>query len=123
MNTASDEKVFLSDEGIFVSDRRFVANGTTYAMRNIASVRATSTPPKRLAGIFVVLFGLVLLAQNPFAGIPIMAIGAYFIYRQKAVYHVMLRDSSGETNALQSNDKQRITDIVGALNQAIGNSQ
>lgn len=56
---SSAERVFFSDAGFYVSSARLVADGTTYDMRAILSVRTGSPPPSPIAvNLAVGLFGL-----------------------------------------------------------------
>lgn len=114
-----DEKTFFEYEGVKVTNARFIVDGQTFAMSNVTSVSPITESPKRLWGIFFLVIGLVALTQNPFFGVPVIAISIYFLYKQRAVYHVMLRTSGGETKALTTHQKEYLNKVIGALNAAI----
>jgi hypothetical protein len=116
---SADENVFYRDDDILVSDKRFVSAGVTYAMPNIASVAAGVHSPRKIGWVLALLLGLVSLPLNPFFGIPISALAAWSLYRRRKAHVVILRDASGETNALLSPDKAKIAAVVAALNRAI----
>ena len=46
MDATQDDKVFLKDSNVLVTQSRFVAGGKTYAMRNISSVTKYKIPKK-----------------------------------------------------------------------------
>lgn len=117
--TDSNEKIYYRDAGIVVSDKRFVSDGTTYALHNIASVAAGVHAPRKFGWILALLLGLVAMPVNPFFGVPITALAGWSLYQRRKAYAVVLRDASGETNALLLRDKAKIEQIVGALNLAI----
>lgn len=114
-----EEKTFFEYEGVRVTNARFVVDGQTFAMSNVTSVKPVAVPPNRLWGYVLLLIGLVALIQNPFFGVPVIAIAAYFVYSQKATYHVMLRTSGGETKALTTHQKEYLNKVISALNDAI----
>ena len=114
-----DEKILYQDSGVTVTPTRFISGATTYAIRNVTSVREYQKTPSATAAILLILFGIVMLFANPFAGVPLVALGVY-VYRQiKTSYHVMLTTASGEASAFNSMDQKNVTKIVAALNQAI----
>lgn len=117
--TEISEKIYYHDAGVVVSDKRFVSEGTTYALHNIASVAAGTHAPRKLGWILALILGLVVIPANPFFGIPIAALAAWSLYQRRKAYVVVLRDASGETNALSSRDRATIEKIVAALNLAI----
>lgn len=95
-----DEKTFFEYEGVKVTNARFVVDGQTFAMSNVTSVNPVTQPPKRLWGFLLPIIGIATLMQNAFFAIPMVALSIYFLYKQRAAYHVMLRTSGGETKAL-----------------------
>lgn len=115
----ANEKIYYRGSDVVVSDKRFVADGTTYALHNIASVASGVHAPRKFGWILGLLLGLVSIPANPFFGIPIALLAGYFLYQRRQSYVVVLRDASGETNALASRDRETIDKVVSALNQAI----
>lgn len=114
-----DEKTFFENDGVKVTNARFVVDGQTFAMSNVTSVNPVTVPPNRMWGYVLLLIGLVGLMGNPLFGAPVIAIAIYIIYKQKRTYHVMLRTSGGETKALTTQQKEYVDTIVSALNDAI----
>ncbi len=114
-----EEKTFFEYEGVKVTNARFVVDGQTFAMSNVTSVNPLTVPPKRLWGYVLLIIGIGTLIPNPFFGVPIIAIAAYVIYKQKPTYHIMLRTSGGETKALTTYQRQYLDKVVSALNEAI----
>jgi len=114
-----DERTFFEYEGVKVTNARFVVDGQTFAMSNVTSVNPITESPRRFWGILVLLVGIVALFQNPFFGVPVVALAVYFLYKQRPVYHVMLRTSGGETKALTTHQKNYLDKVVSALNDAI----
>lgn len=114
-----EENIYFRDGDILVSNRRFVSGAVTYALPNIASVAAGVHAPRKIGWVLALLLGLVSLPANPFFGVPICAMAIWFLYQRRKAYVVILRDASGETNALASPDKAKIAAVVTALNRAI----
>lgn len=114
-----DEKTFFEYEDVKVTNARFMTGGQTYAMNNVTSVKTHKKPPRRWPGLLVLLLGLTVSLDRPQAGIPIMIAAAYYLYRQKTAYHVMLTTSGGESSALMTFQPEYLAKVVGALNEAI----
>lgn len=114
-----DEKTYFEYEDVKVTNARFITGGQTFAMSNVTSVKASEQKPKRLGGILILLVGLGIVNQSLVVGIAIVAAAAFYLYKQKTMYHVMLSTSSGETSALKTHQREYLDKVVGALNQAI----
>ena len=114
-----DERTFFEYESVKVTNARFVVDGQTFAMSNVTSVATLEQTPKRIWLALLLVIGLASLLSNPFFGVPIIAIAVYMLYKQKTMYHVMLRTSGGETKALSTHQKEYLNKIVSALNDAI----
>lgn len=115
-----DEKTFFDHGDVKVTNARFVTGAQTFAMSNITSVKALHQPPKRTAGIVFLLIGIAaVFSQNLVFGFPVVALSAYYLYKQKTTYHVMLTTSGGETSALTTHQQEYLHAIVTALNEAI----
>jgi hypothetical protein len=124
----AEEKSFFNEGGVSVTNARFIAQGQTYAMSGITSVKSFQEDPSRkgpiILGIIGVLGTLGAFSSNSVGGGIIMAllfIGgaiAWWIY-QKPEYSVLLSSASGEAKALASKDGQFISNVVNALNDAI----
>lgn len=114
-----EEQVFLECGDVKVTNARFIANGQTFAMSNVTSVKAREQKPSRLGGIVILLFGLVTMANFVAVGVAIAGLAAWYLYQQKTVFHVMLSTSGGEKSALTTLQREYLTQIVTALNNAI----
>ncbi len=123
------EEILYTDNHASVSTSRVILNNTTYALRNITSVKMTVTPAKKGCAIVLIILGaLVALCGLPSkdAILPTLIVGGILIglgivwsNSAKADYHVTIASSSGEGNALTSRDKAYIQKIVNAINEAI----
>ena len=58
------EKTFYEDDEVLVTQSRFVANGKTFAMRNISSVANLEIEKSRLFAYICIVIGVIsLIAQ------------------------------------------------------------
>lgn len=117
-----DEKIFFSQGNVSVSNSRFIVDGQTYAMSNVTSVKSRVTPPDRSAAVIIAIVGLACLFGRGWllvAGLVAVAIGVLAWMGSKAKYAVVLNTSSGENQALVSEDKAYIANVVASLNEAI----
>jgi hypothetical protein len=125
----SEEEIIYSDANVSVSTSRVIISGTTYALRNITSVKMTVTPAKQGCAIaLIIVGGLGLLGGlaskdgvlvGLIIGAIIIGLGVLWLRAVKADYHVTIASSSGEGNALTSRDRPYIQKIVDAINEAI----
>jgi hypothetical protein len=128
------ECTIYSDENVNVTTARVVIHGTTYALRNITSVKMASTPANTGCAILLRQFGILMLfgAFLAFVGAEVgsgfvillfaggVLTGAMFWLRAcKPSYHVAIASASGESHALTSKDKQYISKVVESINDAI----
>ncbi len=122
------ERTYYSDEkGVRITGTRAIFGSTTYSMANISSVSTAEEPAKRSGGIVTAIIGLILLIIGASAGwswlliggIILLLIGALVAWAAKGKYHVRISSASGEAIALSSNDREYITKVVFALNEAI----
>lgn len=120
---AMAETTIFEDEKTKVTTARFIVSGQTYAMKNIASVRALKTDGPRIGWAVVAFIAAVVLlcAECWWSGgfAILLALGAYGL---KFNYHVVLTTNSGETKALQSADAAYVDRVVEALNDAMSAS-
>jgi hypothetical protein len=114
-----DEREFFSDKGVRVTQTRFVVNDQTYAMTGITSIRREIVKPSRLWPIVVIVLGMGLALMADVFGLFIAGAGAFFLWKRKPDYTVMLQTASGESQALRSQDGPWINGIVSAVNEAI----
>jgi hypothetical protein len=116
---AMDEKVFFEYDGVKVTNARFIVDGQTFAMTNVTSVKSHEQSPSRLFPILLLLFGLLCTASTPAVGIPIAGGAIFWLYKQRTLYHIMLRTSAGESSALKTYQRDYLNKVVLALNDAI----
>ena len=114
-----EEKTFLSEGGVTVTNARFIVPSQTYAVSGITSVKNSQDYPKRLYPIVCGLFGFIFLVSATGFGLFLLVIAAIWWIGQKTQYHILLTTSSGEAKALSSNDGSFISKVVNALNEAI----
>lgn len=117
-----DEKIFLNQENVSVSNSRFIVNGQTYAMSNVTSVKSGVTEPQRGGSILLIIFGLLCLLGNGWVfglGCILIVLGIAAWLGEKTKYSVILNTSAGENQALVSEEKTYIENVIAALNDAI----
>jgi hypothetical protein len=118
-----DEQVFFDQNGVSVSNARFIVSGQTYAMSAVTSVKQAVNEPSRGGPIFFGIVGfLICLIGNTAAiviGLFILVCAIAVGVQQKAEYIVVLSTSSGESQALKSADKSYVESVVNALNHSI----
>jgi hypothetical protein len=130
----TEERSFLNDDGVYVSNTRVVIHGTTYATANITSVRKHIVPPNRgcalvlaIVGALGVIGGLPLaLAESgdgrwtAFVMCTILLIIAIVWFRSlHPTYHVMLATAAGERQGLTSKDEGVVNRVTTAIADAI----
>lgn len=116
----ADEKVFLSEEGVVVSNSRFTHGGQTYAMANVTSVR-----PARAGmawGILMAIVGLFMTIGGggggaTAAGVALLVVGILLVVFRTAF--VVLHTAGGEQRALSSRNVKFVEKVVAAVNEAI----
>jgi hypothetical protein len=117
-----EEKVFFDSNGVSVSNARFIVHGQTYAMNGVTSVKQAVTHPSRLGPIVLGIIGLIVLTSGGngviWGGI-LLAVTVLWWIKQKPEWIVVLNSSSGETQALTSEDRSYISGVIEALNQSI----
>lgn len=115
------KEVILYERGdVIVTNARFIVPSQTFAMSGITSVRFSTDKPSLLWPIVCVLVALVALGYYGSGwsfGIPLFA--GFLLLLRKTTHHVVLSSSSGETRALNSEDKEFIAGVIHALNRAI----
>lgn len=113
------ETIFFENEGVRVTNSRFIVDGQTFAMNNITSVKPLEQKPSRILPILLLVLGALPAVNGVFGGLVLSAIGVAWLAMQKTVYHVMLHTSGGETSALKTYQKDYLQKVVTALNNAI----
>jgi hypothetical protein len=124
-----DEETIYSDQEISISTSRIVIRGTTYALRNISSVKMTVEPAKTGCAIALIIGGVVWaigimgskggVAPALFLGGILIVGGVVWLTAAKAEYYVTIVNNAGEVRAHKSKNKQYIDKIVEAINEAM----
>lgn len=124
----AEELSFYSDQkGIRVTDKRVIIQNKTYVLANISSVATAVEKPELIWPILAIIIGIGLFiagigGKSPGASVfgAIIGVLGYFWYRGcKAVWHLRISSTSGESTPLKSINEQWIKDICGAINEAI----
>jgi hypothetical protein len=122
MENVQEEKVFHKDSNVTVTQSRFIANGRTYAMRNISSVTIFEIEKSKKLPIAILIVGCIMAfcgGDTMLLGIVIAIGGLIWILMLKNDYAVRISTNAGETNSLTSGNKDYIQKVVNALNDAI----
>jgi len=117
-----EEKVFFDNNGVSVSNARFIVHGQTYAMNGVTSVKQAVRRPSRLGPVVLGVVGPIALFNGSSGvvwGLVLLAIAALWAVVQKPTWIVVLNSSSGEAQALTSADRSYIDGVINALNQSI----
>ena len=114
-----EEKNILSENGVTVTNTRFIVPAQTYAMAGITSVKNFEEPPKRMYPIGCGIVGLLFLAGVPVLGVGLIVLAVFWWIYQKTKYHVLLTTAGGEVKALSSQNGPFISKVIQALNDAI----
>ena len=122
----AEEHVILDAYGVRVTNQRFVAGPTTYAMTNITSVTTLERSPGYLGPMLILALGALAMLQAlgmrfPGLGIGLLVAGAMW-YRSRKAEHmwvVVVRTSAGEADAFRSAEKAPAMAVNEALNNAI----
>ena len=128
------EKTLFGDGQIVVTTLRIIIGSTTYALRNVSSVRMLVRYPSYrdtllIAGFAFFLFvfsligfgsdnggmGLLFLVCSAIVG----AAAIISLRNLRTYYYVAISGSAGEVQALGSADRGYIERVVGFVNQAI----
>lgn len=117
-----DEQVFLELDGATVTSSKIVIGASTYATRNVGSVRIDPIPMP-LMPFLVGLVGLVMMsrgnADSLGFGLFILAIAGYWIYSKLGRKKLILLAGSGEVVALETKDSDLLQQLHDAIVSAI----
>lgn len=122
MENIQEEKVFHRDSNVTVTQSRFIANGRTYAMRNISSVTISEIERSKKLPMAILIVGCLMAIFNENVRIlgVIVAVGSFvWMVMMKNDYAVRISTNAGETNSLTSRHKDYIQKVVNSLNDAI----
>ena len=131
----AEERSFLNDGGVYVSNTRIIIYGTTYATANVTSVRKHIVPANRGCALILAIFsalGAVSLLPVAFARndvgeawmsfffCAILLIVAIVWFRSLTpTYHLMLATAGGERQGLVSKDEAFVDRVTAAIIDAI----
>lgn len=128
------EQQFLDERGVLVTNARFVANGQTFPIAGISSIKSTTIKKKSNLSLYIgmIIFGLSALGSfiqiffNVVIGLFSLTVSALLLYycyktakQRKDSYVVMIRTAGGETEAYSHSDKDLVDQVIKALNLAI----
>ena len=116
-----EEKTFFDTGNVRVTNSRFIVDGQTYAMNGVTSVKQAVRHPSRGGPVVCALIGLFLLVTGAAVvfGLILVAAALLWGFKQRSVWIVVLNSSSGEAQALTSQDRSYIDGVIGALNESI----
>lgn len=119
-----DEVEFFNDGKVSVSSARFRVGTNTYAMQGVTSVKRGQKDPNKLPAVLLVIVGIfMLISADPVStkafGVIMIMLGFVIFKLLKPEFSVYLNSSSGESQALQSKDRNYIDQVIEALNQSI----
>jgi len=129
----AEERSFLNDGGVYVSNTRVVIHGTTYATANITSVRKHVTPANTGCAIVLAFFGalgaisglVIALGGNGdnwstfVASAVLLIIGIVWFKSLHPTFNVMLATAAGERQGLTSKDEGIVDRVTAAIADAI----
>ncbi len=114
-----NETTYYSKHNVMVTTKRFIVGSETYSVNNITSVSHKKKSPNWSIPILAILVGLLSINFNPVISIILILFGGIFLYLSKGKYNIILKTSGSETKPFTSKNKNEVTQIVQALNQAI----
>ncbi|MGF6265034.1 hypothetical protein OKW49_005962 [Paraburkholderia youngii] len=119
-----DERVFLDENGMRVTNARFITPAQTYAMSGVTSVKREMKPANRTPGVLFALLGAAIFfltdgGVGKLVGFLVACAGIAVAVKAKDLHYVVIHSASGESRATQSNDKGAIDRIIAALNESI----
>jgi hypothetical protein len=117
-----DERTFFSNGEVNVTNARFIANGQTYAMSGITSVKSFRQDPSIRGPILLATVGVIAILMgrgNILIGVLMVGAAVLWWRSLKPEFSVLLHSASGEMKAFSSKDGSLIATIITALNDAI----
>lgn len=130
----ADERVFLDDNSVYVSNTKVILAGTTYATANITSVSKRFTPASKGCAVLLTVLGALMMlgslgplfSKDFGAGLlmflvcgAIVAAGVAWLRSLKPTYYVVLASASGEREGMSSKDHDLVNRIISAITEAI----
>lgn len=126
----SDEKgVRITPTRLIIPSRLRDEGPSTYSMANITSVKTEKRNSNPFFAILIALLGIALIivgyTSDPsltgiiIAGAVLAVAGLAWAILSKPTYHLRISSASGETDALESKDKESVDRVVIAINEAL----
>lgn len=129
----ADEKVFLNENSVFVSNCRVVMSGVIYSVSNITSIRKITKPSSQLFAILTMLFGFLGILVSWFSfsegtgpraiglllSLAVAGGGFLWLRSLKPSHHAFMTSASGETQTLSSKDETLVDKVIRAVSEAI----
>ncbi|MGF6994648.1 DUF6232 family protein [Paraburkholderia sp. GAS32] len=120
-----EERIFLDEAGVKVTNARVLVGSQTYAMSGVTSVRHAKKPANRTFQVlcFIVAAGTLYFdhqnSQAVFFAIGAVVVGILTWVLLKDKHFVILHSSSGESRAVEHTDRGFINRVIGSINEAI----
>ena len=114
-----DEQTYFDNNGVKVTNARFIVDANTYSIRNITSTAAWTKKQQWIAAVVLALLGLVSIQGATPIGIFFIVLSGLALYLGRPVHFVRLHTSGGEVKAVKSYDLEYVRQVVQALNEAI----
>jgi hypothetical protein len=141
----ADERIFLNESNIYVSNTKVILHGTTFATANITSVSKRLTPASTGCAVILIVLGMISIlgAISIFGALifgafgtfkadqvgcslvallsaaVILAAGVFWLRSLKPTYHVFLASASAERSGLSSQDEALVDRVTAAISDAI----
>lgn len=115
-----EEKIFLKDNNVTITQSRFISLDTTYAMRNISSVSMFQIKKKKKKTLAILLIVIGVLFFIPSRGVLLLiGIAMIILNKDKYKYSVRIQSNAGEADGFISTDKVYIQKIIDSVNDAM----
>lgn len=118
-----DIKVFYKEGGVSVTNRRFIANGKIYAIKDISSAQLKVIPPKRSYAMACIMMGLLFTLHEGglfvIGGFSVVAGLLMWIFF-KTNFAISLHTPAGEQLVMLGNHKPQAEKVMAALDAAMG---
>jgi len=121
------ERLFFDEQDVTITQNRFVAGKTTYAIDTISSVSKREITPNTGWSWTMIGLGILILLLGVSIRIPIIAVlgaimaggGGFRLLLKKPGHAVVIQTGAGEIHTAITGDEFWVVRIVKALNDAI----
>ena len=113
-----EETVFFNASCASVTSSKIMIGNSTYATRNVGSVRVEKISRPLWPLIFLII-GLLICITSPAVGIVIAAVGALAFWKVGPKMKLLLLAGGGETVALESPNLKFVEELHSAIVNAI----